>query len=93
MSPISITIIISALVLVVVSGAAQQKTLDRWTQETGRAPMVNRGRGRWYRYLRSVKVEMPQSVRRRIAAWNWAGNVSIAVAFVVFLIHTARHHR
>jgi hypothetical protein len=93
MAPISITIVVGLLMLVLVSGAVQQKILDKWTHQTGRVPMINRGRGSWYRYLRSVKAEMPQYVRRRIAVWNWVGHISIALAIIIFVVDAAIRHR
>ena len=93
MSPISISIVIGLVVLSTVSGLSQQKTVDKWTQDTGRPPMINRSRRSWYRYLRNVEAEMPRSVRRRIALWRWVMNISVLLMLIVVLIDSADHRR
>ncbi len=86
MVPTSI-VIIAALVLVGLgSGFIAQKTLDQWTQDAGRAPMIDKGRGSWSRYLRSVETELSPSVRQRIALCNRIGLVSMALTPVVFIL-------
>ena len=92
LSPITVSILIGLSVLFLASGFIQQKTLDKWTQDSGRAPMIHKGRGSWYKYLRSVKAEMPRSVSRRIAIWNWIGIMSmILILFALALEAWHRH--
>jgi len=92
MSAISVLVLIGSVIVILASGLIQQRTVDRWTRETGRAPMINRGRGSWHRYLRSVEREMPASVRKRIAFWNWIAILSVILAVTVISID-ARWHR
>lgn len=86
--PITISILVGLFVLFLASGFIQQRTLDKWTRDSGRAPMIHKGRGSWQRYLRSVRAEMPGSVSKRIAVWNWIGIASmILMLFVLFALN------
>jgi hypothetical protein len=92
MAPTSI-VIIAVLVLVGLgSGFIAQKTFDQWTQDAGRAPMINKGRGSWSRYLRSVEAELPPTLRQRIALCNRIGVVSMVMTPVVFILDAVWHH-
>jgi hypothetical protein len=91
MSPITVSISIGLIVASLASGFIQQKTLDKWTQDTGRAPMIHRGRGSWYRYLRSVEEELPNSVSRRIAVWGWIGKLCLILMMVIFFLDSVWH--
>ena len=92
MGPVSVIAIVGSLVLGLASGFIQQRTLDKWTQDTGRAPMIHKGRGSWSRYLRSVDAELPPSIRQRIAFWKWIGILSIVLMTAVFALD-AWHRR
>ena len=92
MAPTSI-VITAALVLVGLgSGFIAQKILDQWTQDARRAPMIDKGRGNWSRYLRSVETELPPSVRQRVALCNRIGLLSMALTPVVFILDAVWHH-
>jgi hypothetical protein len=92
MAPTSIVIIVALLLLGLASGFIAQKTLDEWTRVAGRAPMINKGRGSWSRYLRSVDAELPPPVRQRIALCNRIGVVSTALMPVVLILDAVWHH-
>lgn len=91
MSALSMSVLIGSVILFFASGLIQQRTVDKWTRETGRAPMIHRGRGSWHRYLRSVEHEMPASVRKRIALWNWIAISSLILAMTVMSFEAAWH--
>jgi hypothetical protein len=91
MSAISLSVVIGAVIVMFASGLIQQRAVDRWTRETGRAPMINRGRGSWHRYLRSVEREIPASVRKQTAFWNWIGILSLILAMTVMAIDAGWH--
>lgn len=93
MSPFILTIFLGLMALLMASGFMQQRALDEWTRDTGRAPMIHKGRGSWHRYLRSVEAEISPSVSRRIAFWGWVGKLSIALMWaLVALDAVARCH-
>lgn len=80
-------VIIAALVLLgLASGFTAQKILDKWTQDEGRAPMFDIGRGSFSRYLRSVEAELPPSVRQRITLCNRIATISMVFVPVVFIL-------
>jgi hypothetical protein len=54
------------LILFFASALIQQKTLDQWTHDTGRAPIIQKNRRSWAAYMEVAKHEMPASVRKRI---------------------------
>jgi hypothetical protein len=91
MSSITVSILIGLSILFFVSSLIQQRTLDRWTRDTGRAPMIHKGRGSWHAYLRSVKAEMPASVNRRIAFWGWVAKVSLMLAMTIIALYPVLH--
>jgi hypothetical protein len=91
MSTISVSVMIGAVIVMLFSGHIQQRTVDRWTRETGRAPMIHKGRGSWGKFMRSVEHEMPASVRKRIAFWNWIAILSLIFAVVVISIDAHWH--
>jgi hypothetical protein len=92
MTPISIAVIVSLLVVGLGSGFVSQRTLDKWTQETGRAPHINKGRGSWSRYVRSMEAELPPSVRQRIRICDWVGALSIILMMIVLTLSTWRRN-
>ena len=92
MAPASMVILAALVLLGLASGFIAQKTLDDWTQDAGRAPMINKGRGSFSRYLRSVEAELPPSVRQRIAFCNRIGIVSMVLTPVVFILDAVWHH-
>jgi len=69
----------------------QHKTVERWMRDTGRAPMIHKGRGSWHKYLRLVEHEMPAPLRKRIAIWKWVGYSSMMLLPVVMLIDALCH--
>lgn len=92
MAPSSIVIIAALALVGLGSGVIAQKTLDQWTQDAGRAPMIHKGRGSWSRYLRSVQAELPPSVRQRIALCNRIGIASMVLVPVVLIVDSVWHH-
>ena len=93
MATTSIVIIAALVLLGLASGFIAQKTLDKWTQDVGRAPMVDKGRGSFSRYLRSVEAELPPSVRQQITLCNRIGIASMILVPVVFIVDAMwRHH-
>jgi hypothetical protein len=93
MSPFILSLFVGLMALLLASGVMQQRTLDKWTRDTGRAPMIHTGRGSWHRYLRSVEAEISPSVSRKIAFWGWVGKLSIGLMWaLVALEGVARCH-
>jgi hypothetical protein len=91
MSPFILSIFLGSMALLLASGFMQQKTLDKWTLDSGRAPMIHKGRGSWHRFLRSVEAEMPPSVSRKIAMWGWVGKLSIVLMMALVALEAAAH--
>jgi len=91
MSALAASISIGLMIVFFVSGVIQQKAVDRWTRDTGRAPMIHKGRGSWHKYLRSVEHEMPTPLRQRIAIWTWIGYSSLALVFIVMVVDAQWH--
>jgi hypothetical protein len=91
MSPFILSIFLGSMALLLASGFMQQRTLDKWTRDSGRAPMIHKGRGSWHRFLRSVKAEMPPSVSRKIAMWGWVGKLSIVLMMALVALDAAAH--
>jgi len=93
MSQFILSIFLGSMALLLTSGFMQQRTLDKWTRDTGRAPMIHKGRGSWHRFLRAVEAELPPSVSRKIAIWGWIGKLSIVLMMtLVALDAAARWH-
>lgn len=91
MSALSMSILIALVILFFASGLIQQRTVDKWTRETGRAPMIKRGRGSWHRYLRSIEHEMPAPVRKRVALWNRIAIISLVLSMTVISFEAGWH--
>jgi len=89
MTTLITTTLIGLVVLLLASGSVQQKTLNKWTQDTGRSPMIDQGRGSWHRYLRSVEAELPRSVSRKIEMRGWVGKVAIVLMLVLVVLDAA----
>jgi hypothetical protein len=92
MSPTSTSIEIGLLVLFFVSGFGGQKTLDKWAQDNGRAPMIQRNRRSWATYMAAARHEMPASVRNRIRLWTWIGYLSLILIGIVAVTDASWHH-
>ena len=80
---------IGYMVVAIASGWMQQRAVDKWTRSTGRAPMIQRGRGSWAAYMRVNKHEMPASLLKQISIWRWVG----ISAFVIVSFSTGSHRR
>jgi hypothetical protein len=91
MSPISISIVTGLLILFFASALIQQKTLDKWTHDTGRAPMIHKNRRSWAAYMGVAKHEMPASVRKRITFWGRITYLSLILIVVVATIDAGWH--
>ena len=76
MSHISVFIAGPLVIVGLASAWMAQKTLDKWTRDTVRIPMVQRGRGSWGAYMRAHRNEMPASVRKQISLYSWIGGVA-----------------
>jgi hypothetical protein len=81
LSPSSLLMVIGFVVLLA-SGWAQQQIVDKWTRDTGRAPMINKGRGSWSAYMRVAKHEMPAPIRKKIALFRWIGCLALLLILV-----------
>lgn len=77
---------IGAMVVIIACGYMQQRTLDKWTRQTGRAPMISKGRGSWAAYMKTAKDEMPGPVRKRIAMFGWAARVALFCALLLVVV-------
>ncbi len=75
--------IIGLIAIFLASGWLQQQAVDKWTQKTGRAPMIQKGRGSWAAYMRTAEHEMPAALRKRIAVLDWIGYLALMLIMVV----------
>jgi hypothetical protein len=91
-SGISVSVLVGFVIVFLVSGVMGQRAVDRWTRETGRAPMIHKGWGSWHRYLRSVEHEMPASLRKRIAFWNRIGWLALILMLAAIWWAGAERH-
>ncbi len=72
-----------------VTGWMQQRAVNKWAERTGRAPMINKGRGSWGRYMEANRYEMPASLLKRISVLTWIGYLAIAL-FILFAVGVHR---
>lgn len=93
MSQFILSIFLGSMALLLTSGFMQQRTLDKWTRDTGRVPMIHKGRGSWHRFLRSVEAELPPSVSRKISIWGWVGKLSIVLMMALVALDAAARWR
>ena len=89
-SPISI-LQIACVALLITSGFLQKRAVDRWTQSTGRAPLIQRNRGSWGAYMRANKHEMPHSVLKQISIWKWVCYSALALLMLTFFFEPSSH--
>jgi hypothetical protein len=64
------------------SGVMQKRAVDKWTQSTGRAPLIQTGRGSWSAYMRQNKADMPEELLKVISIWGWVGRVAILAFWI-----------
>lgn len=85
-------IIIGLFAVFFASGWLQQQAVDKWTQKTGRAPMIQKGRGSWAAYMKTAEHEMPAALRKRIALLKWIGYLALLFTVVVVALQGSRHY-
>jgi hypothetical protein len=69
------------------SGLMQRRAVDKWTQSTGRAPLIQMGRGSWPAYMRQNKADMPEELLKVISIWSWVGRIAVlAFCIAIFLV-------
>lgn len=83
---------IACMALMITSGFMQQRAVEKWTQETGRAPMIHRGKGSWGRFMRGAKNEMPASLLRQISVWKWVGFSALILLLAVTFSAGSQQH-
>lgn len=91
MSPLAKLIIMGLVIVLIASARLGQKVLDRWTQATGRAPLIQKSRGSWAAYMQATNHEMPPSVRKQIALYQAIGWIALGLIGVVMAFDEARH--
>jgi hypothetical protein len=65
----------------------QKRAVDKWTQRTGRAPLIQTGRGNWGSYMRQNKSDMPDELLKEIFIWSWVGRAAILAFWIlIFLV-------
>lgn len=64
------------------SGVMQKRAVDKWTQSTGRAPLIQTGRGSWAAYMTQNKADMPEELLKVISIWSWVGRVAILAFWI-----------
>jgi hypothetical protein len=84
-------LIIGLIFVFIASGWIQQKTVDKWTQDTGRAPMIHKHRGSWDAYMKVAKHEMPAPMLKRISLLNWIGYLALILILLVAAINPVWH--
>lgn len=78
--------------VLIATGWMQQKAVDRWAQRTGRAPMIQKGRGSWAAYMKVAEGDMPAALLKRIAVLNWVAYLTLAI-FILFLFFNGGSNR
>jgi hypothetical protein len=69
------------------SGLMQKRAVDKWTQSTGRAPLIQSGRGSWTTYMRQNRFDMPDELLKVISIWSWVGRAAILAFWIsIFLV-------
>jgi hypothetical protein len=69
------------------SGLMQKRAVDKWTQSTGRAPLIQTGRGSWTAYMRQNKFDMPDELLKVISIWSWVGRAALlAFGIILFFV-------
>lgn len=71
--------------ILLASGLMQKRAVDKWTESTGRAPLIQRGRGSWGAYMRQNKSDMPDELLKVISIWSWIGRAAILAWCVIIL--------
>jgi hypothetical protein len=66
--------------------------VDRWTQSTGRAPLIQRGRGSWAAYMRQNKLDMPDDLLNVISIWSWVGRAALVVLWIAIFLDVVVNH-
>ncbi len=65
----------------------QKRAVDKWTESTGRAPLIQGGRGSWGAYMRQNKSDMPNELLKVISIWSWVGRAALlAFGIVIFFV-------
>jgi hypothetical protein len=72
-------------------GADSTEGVDKWTHDTGRAPMIQKNRRSWAAYMEVAKHEMPTFVRKRITFWGRITYLSLILIVVVATIDAGWH--
>jgi hypothetical protein len=85
------SIIFVLFAVFIATGWLQQQAVDKWTQQTGRAPMIQKGRGSWAVYMRATEHEMPVELRKRIALLKWVCYLALLSMLVVGAIQGILH--
>ena len=60
----------------------QRRAVDKWTQSTGRAPLIQRGRGSWGAYMRHNEPDMPKELLKVISIWSWVGRAALLAFWI-----------
>ena len=69
------------------SGLMQKRAVDKWTQSTGRTPLIQTGRGSWAAYMRQNKFDMPDELLKVISIWSWVGRAALlAFGIILFFV-------
>ena len=87
MSHVQEAVIFGLFAVFFMAGWLQQQAVDKWNQKTGRAPMIQKGRGSWATYMRTAEHDMPAALRRRIALLKWVGYLALVSMIVVGALH------
>ena len=90
MSAMSLTLDIGLAVAFFASAWMQQATFDKWTRDTGRAPMIQK-KGAWNAYMWIAKHEMPASISKRISLFGWIGRIALILFLVLDWIGATVH--
>ena len=85
-------LLVGSMAVLIASGWMQQRAVDKWTRSTGRAPMIQRGRGSWAAYISVAKHEMPDSLLKQISVWRWVG-ISALILFWIVSFSVGSHQR
>jgi len=86
--------LISAIGLVVVFLTAtlmQQRIVEKWRQDTGRAPLLDKSKRSQHEYMRLALHEMPASMRKQIVVLNWIMQLAVMLFFALVAVNSWRH--
>jgi hypothetical protein len=79
-------VLISSGIVFLASGWLKQRALDKWRQETGRAPVFHVRKRDQYSHMQAVMLEVPAELRKKLVLYDWITGMSWLFSALVILI-------